>query len=162
MKKKTKKRRLRFRPSFLEVIKDIKNYILWIRTIKEERSNARSKYNQFGIKHNYFFVLYLPWTLPQEDAALPDDIKRFRLMEALNPVHRYLDYELGFSDYIIPEFNQFFDDEGNPTLTYGIIYRFAFKKLSIGWVIKRALFWGITIWALIKWPILSTLWNGIF
>jgi len=145
-----------------EVIRDIKYYRLWIKTIKEERDNMKSKYNQFGISHNYFYVLYLAVTLPQEDSALPDDIKRLRLIEILRPVHQYLDYELGFSDYIIPEFNQFFDDEGEPTLTYGMVYRFGFKKLSLKWVITRTIFAGVLTWALIKFPIISSLWNWIF
>lgn len=145
-----------------EVIRDIKYYRLWIKTIKEERDNMKSKYNQFGLNHNYFYVLYFPVTLPQEDAALPDNIKRLRLIEILRPVHQYLDYELGFSDYIIPEFNQFYDDEGEPTLTYGIVYRFGFKKLSLKWALTRGIFSGILVWALIKFPILSTIWNWIF
>ena len=100
-------------------------------------------------------------TLPSEDAPLPDKIKRMRLLESLNPVHQYLDFELGFSDYIVPEFNQFFDEDGEPTLTYGIVYRFAFKKLSLRWVLSRVLFVGALTWVLVKWPILSSLWNLI-
>ncbi len=145
----------------VQVIKDLKVYNLWIQAIKEQRDNPNSKYHQFGLNHNYFYVLYLPMTLPSEDAALPDKIKRMRLLESLNPVHQYLDFELGFSDYIVPEFNQFFDEDGEPTLTYGIVYRFAFKKLSLRWVLSRVLFIGALTWALVKWPILSSLWNLI-
>jgi hypothetical protein len=162
MKKSKNKKRRSFRPSILEVYKDLKAYKMWRGTIKAERDNNNSKYNKFGLNHNYFYILYLPITLPQEDSALPDSIKRLRVMESLNPIHQYLDYELGFSDYIIPEFNQFYDDEGNPTLTYGIVYRFAFKKLSLKWVLRRIISWSIITWALIKWPILSTLWGWIF
>lgn len=147
---------------FVEVIRDLRAYRLWIRTIQGERDNMQSKYNQFGMSHNYFYILYLPVTLPQEDSALSDDIKRLRLIEILRPIHQYIDYELGFSDYIVPEFNQFFDDEGEPTLTYGMVYRFAFKKLSLRWALSRAIFTGIAAWALIKFPIISSIWNWIF
>ena len=161
--RKTKiKKRRRFRPSILEVIKDIKSYKKWKNIITEEEENPKSKYNYFGLNHNYFYILYLPVTLPQEDLVLPDNIKRLRVMETLTPIHQYLDYELGFASYIVPEFNQFYDDEGNPTLSYGIVYRFAFKKLSIGWVLKRLIILGVLTWALIKWPILSTVWGWIF
>lgn len=161
MKTKKKRKEKRGLP-LVKVIKDLKAYRLWIKTIQEERDNPNSKYNQFGLNHNYFYVLYLPMTLPSEDAPLPDNIKRMRLLESLNPVHQYLDFELEFSDYIIPEFNQFYDDEGEPTLTYGIVYRFAFKKLSLRWVVSRAIFTGIAIWAIAKWNLLSLLWNWIF
>ena len=63
---------------------------------------------------------------------------------------------------LVPEFNQFFDDEGEPTLTYGMVYRFGFKKLSLKWVITRTIFAGVLTWALIKFPIISSLWNWIF
>ena len=83
-------------------------------------------------------------------------------MENLNPVHQYLDYELGFPDYIVPEFNQFYDEENNPTLTYAAVYRFGFKRLSLKYVLIRAIEMAGLIWALVKWPILSSIWGFIF
>lgn len=158
--KKTRNRKKLF--ALPEVIKDLKNYRKWAKTIKEEAQNPNSKFNTYGLNHNYFYVLYFPVTLPQEDLALPDNIKRLRVVETLTPVHQYLDNDLGFADYIVPEFNQFYDDEKQPTLTYGIVYRFAFKRLSIEWALSRALFLGVLTFTLIKWPILSTLWGWAF
>ena len=148
--------------ALLEVIKDLKNYRKWVKTLKGEAENPNSKFNTYGLNRNYFSVLYLPLTLPQEDLALPDNIKRLRVVETLTPIHQYLDNDLGFADYIVPEFNQFFDDENQPTLTYGIVYRFAFKRFSLKWVLTRSLFIGALLFTLIKWPILSTLWLWIF
>ena len=147
MKKKIKKR---FVLPLFEVIRDIRSYRKWIQAIKEERANPNSKFNKFELNANYFYVLYIPITLPQEDAALPDNIKRLRVVENLAPIHQYLDNDLGFADYIVPEFNQFYDEENNPTLTYGIVYRFAFKKLSIKWVLTRLIFLGALIFYLFK------------
>jgi hypothetical protein len=143
------------------VIRDIQNYRSWIKTIQEEAYNTNSKFNKFGLDFNFFYVLYVSVSLPQEDAVLPENIKRLRLMEILTPLHQYLDNDLGFAGSIVPEFNQFYDDEGNPTLVYGIIYRFAFDTLSLKWVLTRVLFIGALIFALIKWPILSWLFNTI-
>jgi hypothetical protein len=158
MKKKIRKKR---GFGLLEVIKDLQNYRKWATTIKAEAQNPDSKFNKFGLNHNYFYVLYFPVTLPQEDLALPDNIKRLRVVETLTPVHQYLDNDLGFADYVVPEFNQFFDDDNQPTLTYGIVYRFAFQRLSVGWMVSRALTLGLLTFALIKWPILSTLFGWI-
>jgi hypothetical protein len=152
MKKSIKKKR-RFSIPIIEVIRDIRNYRKWIRTIKYEEANPNSKFNTFRLSHNYFYILYLPVTLAQENAVLPDNIKRLRVVEMLVPIHQYLDNDLGFADYIVPEFNQFYDEEGSPTLTYGIVYRFAFKKLSLKWVLSRALFLAASIWALFKFVI---------
>jgi len=138
------------------VIKDIVNYREWIKTINKEKANPNSLWHKFGMNHNFFYVIYLPITLPQEDKVLPDNIKRMRVIESLAPVHRYIDEDLQFAEYIVPEFNQFFDDENQPTLAYGIVYRFAFKRLSIKWVLSRSIIIGGLLWAFIKWPIIST------
>lgn len=151
--KKTKSKKGKKSLPIIEVIKDIRNYSKWINIIKEEKSKLDSKFHKYEIGHNYFYVLYMAVTLPQEDEALPDNIKRLRVMETLSPVHHYLDVDLGFADYIIPEFNQFYDDENNPTLTYGIVYRFAFKRLSLKWILSRSIFIGLLTWLIIKWPI---------
>ncbi|HPI82009.1 MAG TPA: hypothetical protein PK122_02145 [Candidatus Paceibacterota bacterium] len=148
--KKNKKIRKRFSLPLIEVIRDIRSYRKWINAIREERANPNSKFNKFELNANYFYVLYLPITLPQEDAALPDNIKRLRVVENLAPIHQYLDNDLGFADYIVPEFNQFYDEDNNPTLTYGIVYRFAFKKLSLKWVLSRTLFLAAAIFAIFK------------
>ncbi|HRT03212.1 MAG TPA: hypothetical protein P5513_04675, partial [Candidatus Diapherotrites archaeon] len=144
----------KFTLPIFEVIKDLYSYKKWIKVIKEERNNPNSKFNKFGLNANYFYILYVPISLPQEDSQLPDSIKRLRVVEMLAPIHQYLDNDLGFADYIIPEFNQFYDDNNNPTLTYGIVYRFAFKRLSIKWVITRLLFIIALIFLLYKFGII--------
>lgn len=154
---KTKKVKQKRGLPIMEVIKDLKNYRSWIRIIKEERIKPDSKFNKYDLSHNYFYVLYVAVTLPQEDSALPENIQRLRVMESLSPINWYLDVDLGFADYIIPEFGQFYDKENNPTLTYGIVYKFAFKKLSLKWFLTRIISVGLLTWALIKWPIISSL-----
>ena len=146
-----------FKLPIFEVIKDVRNYINWINIISRERDNKKSNFNKFELDHNYFYVIYLTIVLPQEDAVLPDPIKRMRVVEILKPIHQYLDEDLGFADYIIPEFNQFYDEEDQPTLTYGIIYRFAFKALSLKWLLTRSLFLGLGIYAFFKFDIYNHL-----
>ena len=146
---------------FVKVWRDIESYRSWIRTIKEEASNPLSKFNKYKLDHNYFYVLYFPVSLPETDYNLPENIKRLRLMEILAPVHQYLDEELGFAGNIVPEFNQFFDDEDNPTLTYGVIYRFAFDRLNLQYVITRSIFLGILIWIISKYDLLHHLVTAI-
>lgn len=159
--KKQKKMSMGIKKSFwsripiIGVIRDIRTYRSWIKTIREEAYNPQSKFNQFHLNYNYFYVLYVPISLPEEDINLPENIKRLRLMELLTPIHIYLDEDLKFAGSIVPEFNQFYDDDNNPTLTYGIVYRFAFDTLSLRWVITRTIGISALIWALIKWPIIS-------
>jgi len=137
------------------IIKDIKNYRAWIKTINQERSDPNSKFNKYNLDHNYFYILYTVISLPDEDKVLPDNIKRLRVLEMLKPIHQYLDEDLGFADYITPEFNLFYDEENNQTLTYGIIYNFSFKTLSIKWFITRSIFWALMIWLFFKYDMLT-------
>jgi len=137
------------------VLKDIENYRAWIRAIKKEKKDQNSLWTRFGMNHNFFYVIYFPMSLPEEDKALPDNIKRMRVVESLAPVHRYLDEDLNFAEYIVPEFNQFYDDNNQPTLNYGIVYRFAFHRLSLSWLISRLIVIGGLVWAFLKWPLIG-------
>lgn len=156
MKKNKKKKGPKKGLPVVRVLKDLKAYAKWISIIKEERNNPNSKFHKYNISHNYFYVLYLVVTLPGEDAALPEDIQRLRVVESLTPVHQYLDNDLGFAEYIIPEFNRFHED-GEPTLSYGIVYRFGFKALSLRWFLSRLITTGFLLFAFIKWPIIETI-----
>jgi len=153
-----KHNRLRiFRPrlwAIRMVIKDIENYIDWIKTVKKEASNPKSLFHKFNMKYNIFYILYFTITLPQEDDNLPDNIKRMRVVESLAPVHRYLDEDLQFAEYIVPEFSQFYKDD-KPTLTYAVIYRFAFKRLSLGWVISRSILLAGLTWVFYKYSLIN-------
>jgi hypothetical protein len=160
-KRKSNKNPLWTRIPFIRVWRDIENYRSWIRVIKEESYNPLSKFNKFNLDYNYFYVLYLAVSLPDSDSNLSENIKRLRLMEILVPIHQYLDEELGFAGNIIPEFNQFFDDEDKPTLTYGVIYRFAFDRLNLQYVVTRFIGLGIVIWILTRFHIIGGLIEAI-
>lgn len=142
-------------------IKDIQNYRSWIQTIDIEKQNKNSIFNKWAMKHNFFYVLYFTISLPEEDRVLPDNIKRLRVVETLAPVHRYIDEELQFAEYIVPEFNQFFDEENKPTMVYGIVYKFAFKKISIKWFFYNLIILGGLTWMILKFQILQYLINLI-
>lgn len=141
----------------IRVCKELLSYREWIKTIKKENMDPNSIFNKYNMKYNNFYNIYLTLILPEEDKVLPDNIKQLRVFESLSPVHRYIDNDLGYAGYIVPEFNQVFDDENNPTLSYVIVYRFAFDKLSIKFIITRLLFLIGVIIAAFKLP-----WANIF
>jgi hypothetical protein len=128
------------------VIQDIINYRDWIRTINKEKNNKNSKYNKLNLNHNWSYCLYVPISLDDADKDLHEDIKKVRIIEISTPINRYLDEDLMFAEYIVPEFFQFMNDDETPTLTYGIIYRFAFNKLSINWIVKWGIISSILTW----------------
>jgi len=132
-----------------QFITDLRMYIEWIKVIKEEKNNPKSFYNINKFSHNFFYIIYTIFSLKAEEVALPEKLKKYRLMEMLAPINRYLDEELGFADYLVPEINEFYDDNDKPTLDYGIIYRFAFKRLSFKWIVYRLIFWSLLIGSLL-------------
>lgn len=133
-----------FKPStwgIVKVYRDIENYRDWIKTIKREEANFKSNYSKWKLNHNKLYTVYFTMDIDENELALPEEIKRLRIIESLAPLHRYFDEDLGFAECLVPEFNQFFDEKGNPTLTYLVAYRFAFNKLSLGWVLR----WSIIL-----------------
>lgn len=126
---------------FRSAWRDIENYRAWISTVKAEFANPDSQFNKFGFSHNYTYMIYLVMALETDEGQLPDNLRRLRVIEKLRPVNRYLDEDLNFAEYLVPEFNQVYDDD-EPTLNYVIAYRFAFKTLGVWWIIKRSILIG--------------------
>ena len=121
------------------VYNDLKNYQDFIRIIKREKNDPNSKWNVWKLNNNAFYTIFFTHDIEETEAQLPQKIMRLRMIESLAPLHRYLDEELGFAECLTPEFNQFFDDEGNATLTFLITYRFSFNKLSLWWIVRWSL-----------------------
>ena len=137
-----------FKPTtwgLVKVWRDFENYKDWRRILKREGQTIDSKFNKWKLQHNAFYTLYFTMDIEESESQLPEKIMQLRLFETLAPLHRYLDEELGFAECITPEFNRFHDEEGNPTLTFLISYRFSFDKFSLWWMIK----WGAILTAAI-------------
>lgn len=134
----------------VKVYRDFDNYRDWIKTIKREEKDPNSKYNKFKFNRNYFYNVYLTVSLDEVDLQTTEIVQRLKIVEMLNPVHRYLDDELGFAECLTPEFNQFVDDKGNKTLTYLIMYRFAFNKFSLSWLFRWIIFVSILVYLFTK------------
>jgi len=144
-----------------KVYRDIENFLDWRKTIKKEETNPRSKYNLFKLQRTKLYDIYIIVSLEDEDAFLSENVKRVKVLESLNPVHRYLDEELGFAGNLQCEFNQFVDDKGVPTLSYLIVYRFIFEKFSILWLLKFIIINGILIYIILKYNIIPLIINWI-
>ena len=128
-----------FKPNqwgLVRVIRDIENYVDWIKTIDKEKVLPKSKFNNFKLQHNWFYTVYTILSLEDTDYALPEEVKKIKVLEMTNPLNLYFDEELGFAECLVPEIFNFFDEKNQQTLSYMIAYRFAFNKLSITWLVK--------------------------
>jgi hypothetical protein len=121
---------------WMKVYRDLENFADWKRIIKREESDPNSKFSKWKLQRTKLYDVYIIITLDESDIPLPELVKRTKVLESLNPLNRYLDEELGFAECLNCEFNQFEDDQGIPTLSYLIVYRFNFNKFSIKWLSK--------------------------
>jgi hypothetical protein len=120
----------------VKVYRDFENFADWKRTIRREQSNPNSKFNKWKLSRTKLYDVYLIISLDESDVPLPEELKRVKVIESLNPLNRYLDEELGFAECLSCEFNQFDDRDGTPTLSYLMVYRFIFNKFSLKWLLK--------------------------
>ena len=134
---------------FVKVYRDLENFADWKKTILKEQANPKSKYNQWKLERTKLFDIYTVISLEEADANLTENIQRTKVVELLNPLHRYLDDELGFAECLNIEFNQFQDDQGKPTLSYLVVYHFNFNKLSLKWLLKFIIINGGLIFIII-------------
>lgn len=141
----------------VRVYRDFENFKDWRKTISEEERNPDSKFNKWKLKRTKLYDIYLITSLDDADDPLPDVVKRTKVIESLNPIHRYLDEELGFAGSLSYEFNQFEDDEGNLTITYLIVYRFIFEKFSIKWLLKFLIVNGGLLFVILKFNLIPLL-----
>jgi len=141
----------------VKVYRDFENFADWKRIIKREEADPRSKYNQWKLERTRLFDVYTIVSLEDADAQLPEAVQRTKVVESLNPLHRYLDEELGFAECLNCEFNQFEDDQKKPTLSYLMVYRFNFNKFSIKWLIKSLVIIGVLLFVIIRFDLIHLL-----
>jgi hypothetical protein len=143
----------------VRVYRDFENFFDWKRVVKEQEADPKSKYNMWKLSRTKLYDVYTIVNLDAVDAQLPEAVQRTKVVESLNPLHRYLDDELGFAECLNCEFNQFEDEKGNPTLSYLIVYRFRFEKFSLKWVIKSLVILGALVYVVLHFnliPLLTT------
>lgn len=146
----------------IKVYRDFENFNDWKKTIKREEFNPNSKFNKWKLKRTKLYDIYVIITLDESDIPLPEDVKRIKVIESLNPLNRYLDEDLGFAECLNCEFNQFEDDKKIPTLSYLIVYRFIFNKFSIIWLVKFIIKLGILTFFLIRFDLIISLFTWLF
>jgi len=136
---------------------DLVQYREWIKIIGKEEKNPKSIYNKYNMGRNSFYNIFVIITLPQEDSVLPFEIQKIRAIESSAPINRYLDETLQFGEYLVPEFNHVYTEEGEPTSSFLFMYSFQFTTISFIWILKRLL--GLFI---ISYVVTKSPWDKIF
>ena len=138
------------------MIQSIEDYIAFKRfkkDIKHELKNPESPIHKFKIKRNWLGnILYMQLDCTEYD-FLSADYSYDRMLEnKIMPVVSYLGTELGWGDYLVPQISQFVDENGEESLSFGVMFIFQGYSLTITKVLLTGLFGlGIlsgTVWAL--------------
>ena len=139
----------------IRVYRDFENFADWKKTIQREETNPNSKFSKWKMQRTGLYDVYLVVNLEEQDYALPEIVKRTKILEALSPVNKYLDEDLGFAECLNVEFNQFQDDNGKLTLSYLIVYRFRFDKFSLKWLAKFIVITGAIIFFIVRFDLIK-------
>lgn len=149
---------LKFRNwGIVKVYRDFENFYDWKKTIKREKANPTSLFNRWKLQHTKLYDVFVVISLEDADAQLPEAVQRTKVIEMLNPLHRYLDDDLKFAECLDCEFNQYEDSAGKPTLSYLIVYKFHWNKFSLKWLLKFLIINGILIFFIVKFDLINKL-----
>ena len=140
---------------FIQNIRDFRNFLQFKKDVKSEMKRAKSKMTIYNIKRNWLGnILYVQINCTDADLMNNDyDHDRMLLMR-MKPIVDYLSGELGWGEYLVPQINNFVDDEGNSSLSYGVLFIFTGYSLTMTkFLIYSILNLGILgagIWALFR------------
>ena len=126
--------------NFFQFFIDLKNFIKFRRDIQKELSRAQSGMTVMNIKKNWFGnILYTQINCTDVD-LMNAEYDHERMLEIkLKPIVTYLSSELGWGEYLVPQISNFVDDEGNPTLSYGVLFIFTGYSMTL----TKLLIWSL-------------------
>jgi hypothetical protein len=117
---------------FVQAIMDFRNFFRFRKDIKRELMEPKSGMNTLGIKRNWLGnILYTQINCRDADLMGVDYDYDKMIMNKLKPIVQYLGQDLGWSDYLVPQVNNFVDEEDNPTLSYGVLFIFTGYSLTL-------------------------------
>lgn len=137
---------------------DLKNFFKFKKEISQEISLRDSKFNKFELKRNWLGnIVYVQLNFSDAELMGVDYNENALIQTKLKPIVSYLSSELGWGDYLTLQISNFVDEEGNPTLSYGVLFIFTGYVLTLTklfwWTICLFAVLGTGIWAIIKYLI---------
>lgn len=134
-------------------IEDFLAFMRFKKDIDHELKDNTSPIHKFSIKRNWLGnILYMQLNCTESD-FLSADFSYDRMLEnKIMPVVNYLGTELGWGDYLVPQISQFVDDEGEMSLSFGVMFIFQGYSLTMSKVAISALL-GVVALSGIIWSV---------
>lgn len=139
------------------VIRDIRNYLFLLRTVKREKINSPI-WSKNNLRVDWIGRIYTVINLPPEVTMSPDLPKELwpaYLIEQSKGLNEYLT-SLNLHEIIIPEYKEIPE-----TTSYLLVYYPYFRDLTLWWIISRSAFWTFVIILENKTQWISQGWNWI-
>lgn len=148
---------------------DIKNFFQFRKEIKNLAMNPQSTFNKYGLKVNWLGNIVYCHKLIDNNRmiAFDDRLKNNYLVEVTQLEHDYLFHELNWGEFLLTNFIEFSDENGNQSGCYGVT--FTFTPISLGnprilkYLVFYLVFFGTIIWMFRHWIMfgLNYAWNFI-
>ena len=127
--------------------RDIENFYLFNKDITKELNNPNSILNKYGVKRNWLRnVLYFQVNISNEfdyvNAGITPEMRAEQVFKNTEPlVSKLVDMEeLNWGEYLSVDMQTLADENGHPSLTYGVVYYFYPLYLTVGRTIRYLLF----------------------
>lgn len=139
----------------VQCIQDVINYFKFRREMTHEFYVRDSKFNKLGLHLNWLKnIVYTQINCTDEDLMNANYDQETMVLRKIRPMVEYLGTELNWSDYLIPQISNFVDEDGEPSLSFGILfvytpYRLTWTKAIIGLISTIGII-GVGIWASLK------------
>lgn len=141
---------------FVQCFKDLINYFRFKKEMKTEYYRKDSLFNKFEMHINWLGnIVYTQLNFTDEDLMNANYDSEIMVHRRLKPIVDYISRDLNWGDYLSPQISNFVDEEGNPSLSYGVLfiytpYRLNIWRMLMNLAVTGGLIWGI-IKALVKW-----------
>lgn len=135
---------------FKKIVIDINNYFFLRKTIKTNMTSV--EWGKFKLRVDWIGRIYTVINLPPEVVHSPDapeEIRPAYILEESRPLNEYLT-KLNLQEILIPEIQAIPE-----SISYLLLYRPYFQKLSWRWVFTRLSGLLVLIWLQYKFGILS-------
>lgn len=146
---------LKFIKNFIECCNDIKAYRQFRKDVKYEMSRADSKMTKLNIKQNWLGnILYVQINCTDLELRSADFSTDRMLLAKMKPIVEYLGEEMGWSEYLTPQISNFVNDDGEYSLSYGVLFIFTGYSLTLTklliFAVSTLLLVGVGVWALFR------------
>lgn len=127
--------------NIIEAFRILKAFIVFKKEINDEISNPDSMFNRLELNRNKFGdVIYKQYDFDDSDFMSSDYNSEKMVMNKVSKVIEYFDKDLRWGDNMVLNISQFFDEDGYPTHSYAMMYKFDGASESVNTIIRYGLY----------------------